>query len=767
VYDGVGVYKSENGGASWQHAGLENAGSIGKVLVHPDDPDRVYVAAMGVLFGDNSERGVFRTTNGGQHWEKVLFVTDSTGAVDLAMHPTQPDIIYAATWERVRRVNRTRYGGPTSGIYRSTDGGDSWVKLTNGLPSADLGRIGLATSPADPNLVYAVYATESGDLKGVYRSTDSGHSWSAANSNQIGYSSFMWWFGKMYVSPANAAHVFVLSLQLYRSLNGTANWKNVTQSQNVHVDQHALYIHPADPDLLVLGNDGGVYISEDGGETWAHKNTLPVTQFYACEIDNSLPARLYGGSQDNGTVRTLTGSTGDWQGILGGDGCVVRVDPSNNNYVYASFQNGFMWRSTNGGTTFTQTVSTILSSERRNWKTPYTIDPNSTNVLYYGTFRMYRSTNRALVWSPISPNLSGQPTGGTSRYGTLTSIDVSPVDANIIYAGTDDGRVWNTTDGGDTWNLLSNGLPDRWVTSVAAHPVNPQSAFVTFSGFRFDEYLPHVFRTDNNGQAWIDISGNLPEVPVNDIVVDPDLPDRLYLANDVGVYFSFNGGGYWELLGTGLPDVPVTDLCLHNPTKKLVAATHGRSLYSVQVDQLTGNIPLPVELVNFVAYPQGRSVILEWQTASERNNSHFLVERSADGRSFAAIAQVAGAGSGSQFRNYQSIDLHPLRGLNYYRLRQVDFDGQFEFSPVRVVDFIGKAPEMAVFPVPAGERLTVDFGEQSPAGAMLAVFNAKGQRLRSATVPEGAVQMQIDLDGLPQGIFFLYLENRNGVKTGF
>ncbi|MBN1340200.1 MAG: hypothetical protein JXA03_12800, partial [Bacteroidales bacterium] len=310
TYDGVGLYRSEDGGDTWTYAGLPESRNIGRIAVHPQNPDLVYVAAMGSLFADHPDRGVFRSADGGQNWEKALYISDSTGAIDLCINPLHPDTLYAAMWERVRRPHRRSYGGATSGIYRSTDGGSVWTELTAGLPSAaaSKGRIGIDLCSAQPGTLYAIYADKAGYFEGVYKSTDHGNTWQPTNDGALGstYQSYGWWFGRIKADPVDPAIAFVIGFDLYKTSTGGNSWSNVS-SWNVHVDQHEVYIHPYDNNRVILGNDGGLYVSDNGGSAWEWVNNLPVTQFYTCEADEQVPERLYGGTQDNGTNRTLTG----------------------------------------------------------------------------------------------------------------------------------------------------------------------------------------------------------------------------------------------------------------------------------------------------------------------------------------------------------------------------------------------------------------------------------------------------------------------------
>lgn len=588
TYDGFGIYRSDDAGQTWQHLGLENTGSVGRLAVHPTDPQVCFVAAMGRLFSNNPERGVYRTTNGGQTWEHVLFVSDSTGAIDIVMHPLHPDTIYAAMWERVRRPDRRDYGGVTSGIWRSVDGGENWALLSGGLPapSPSVGRIGIDISPSDPDVLYAIYADDIGYFTGVYHSGNAGNSWTRTNDGALSgmYSSYGWWFGRISVDPVNPDIAYALGLDLFKTTNGGNSWSMI--SSWVHVDQQAISAHPLNPDFVMLGNDGGVYLSYNGGSGWTFLENLPITQFYTCEVDEQIPQRVYGGTQDNGTNRTLTGNTADWQNIYGGDGFFVLVDPLDNNYVYAEYQYGNLARSVNGGYSFISAMSGISSSDRKNWNTPVVFDPGNPQVLYYGANRLYKSTNRAVSWQAISPDLTNGGGGVNVVWGTLTTIAVAVSNSQFVYAGTDDGNVWRTTNGGVNWARISDDLPDRWVTRVAVDPQNENTVCVTLSGYRYDAYLPHIFHSADAGDSWGDITGDLPDMPVNDIIIDPSLDSTLYIAADFGVYVTRDLGAHWQMLGDNLPNVPVTDLRLHQPTRTLIAATYGRSMFAFNLDQL-------------------------------------------------------------------------------------------------------------------------------------------------------------------------------------
>jgi len=588
AYDGYGVYKSGDAGNKWQHIGLEDAGSIGRIAVDPQNSDRVFIAAMGDLFGNDADRGVYRTEDSGANWEQVLFVSDSTGAIDLVIHPDNPDFILAAMWERIRRPNYRKYEGHSSGIYKSTDGGDTWTKLTTSLPNGLLGRIGLAIAPSNPNKVYTVIADQYG-LEGIYSSDNFGNSWSTVNQTDINTVSYMWWFGKIFVDPNDENTLFTTSLEMYKSTTGGNSWTNINRF--MHVDQHALVIHPLNSKLLVAGNDGGVYVSKNGGLSWDFKNTLPITQFYTCEIDYLQPKSLYGGSQDNGISRTITGNLNDWEFLSGGDGFGIQVDPTQNNIIYIENQYGNLGCSYDSGYSFNLITPSISIT---NWNTPYIIHPGNTETLLYGANTVYRTDDRGNSWSTISPDLANGPYEGNIPFGTITSIDVSTVNYNIIYAGTDDGNVWISKNDGANWDKISGTLPNRWVTKVLADPYNESSAYVTFSGYRYLEKISHIFKTNDFGVTWLDLSNDLPEVPVNDLVVNLVNEGHLYVSTDFGVFTSYNDGANWEILGESLPNVPVTDIDYNIEEGFLLAATYGRSMYKIDIEEVLSEKKTPL-----------------------------------------------------------------------------------------------------------------------------------------------------------------------------
>jgi len=611
TYDGRGVFKSADGGQSWTSIGLENTGSVGRIEVDPENPDRIFVAAMGHLFNNNPERGLYRSDDGGQTWQKKLFVNDSVGVIDLAVHPLDPDTVFAVTWERTRRPNKRVYGGPGCGIWRSFDGGDTWTKLASGLPASNLGRIGIAISQSNPSTLFAVYANTTGSFTGTFKSTNGGDSWAALSvSSNPEYSSFGWWFGQIRVDPTNPDKVYNLGLDWVKSTNGGTSWTDV--SPYLHADYHALYIHPANPNFMVVGNDGGIYISTNGGSLWGHK-PFSITQFYTSEIDFQNPTNFYGGAQDNGTVRTLTGNTDDWQGIYGGDGFVTLVNPDNDALWYAEYQYGGFYGTNGAG---------APSSLRYNWNTPYIFDPNNPNTMYIGAEKLFKSTNGGLNWNAISSDLSNGPTGQNGVvYGTITTIAASPLDGNVLWVGTDDGNLWFTANSGANWAKVSANLPKRWITRVVADLWDKNTAYVCLSGFRHFDDMAHIYKTTDNGQTWSSVAGNLPDVPVNDLILDPADPNTWYIATDVGVFATYNGGSDWEPFGINLPNVPVLDLTFHVPSRTMAAATYGRSMFRATLPLPTNTFsPERIENVMIVPNPFGSTTaisfnVLEKQTA--------------------------------------------------------------------------------------------------------------------------------------------------------
>ena len=585
---GNGIYKSMDGGLTWEHKGLDNSAYIGRVLVDHGNSDRIFVAACGYLFSYNDERGVYRSDDGGDTWDRVLYLTDSTAAIDLVQHPTNPNILYAAMWERTRGLEYRNSFGQTSGIWRTIDGGNTWEELTNGLLTGDVGRIGLTISQSNPNILYAFYDLPDFEV-GVFKTADGGDSWVRTNDTEL-YgmnSNFGWYFGQIRVHPTNPDLVFVMGVSLYRTTNGGNTWSD-QPSGGIHVDHHAMVIDET-TGKIIEGNDGGLYTTINNGNSWTKINNLPITQFYAIDIDNLEPGRIYGGTQDNNTIRTLTGNIDDWHAVLGGDGMFTLVDYTNSDIFYAEYQWGNLFRSTNGWDM--DYIAEAWEGDRVNWSAPLAMHPVDPQILYFGTYRVYKTTNRGTSWQIISDDL----TQGIDQYfHTITTIAISKVDPAIIVVGTGDGKVQVSENNGDTWTDISAGLPERWVTRVVTDPFDSQSIYVTLSGFRWDEPLPHVWKSTDLGQTWSDVTGNLPEFPVNDLVIDPDYPGHLIAGTDAGVYGSLDDGDTWEWIWGDIPAVPIYMMKIHESTRKIVVGTYGLSTYSANLDAILSVNPKPV-----------------------------------------------------------------------------------------------------------------------------------------------------------------------------
>ncbi|MEV7236370.1 glycosyl hydrolase [Streptomyces sp. NPDC051020] len=583
TYEGTGVYRSVDRGKTWKSVGLRDSATIGAIRTDPRNPRHVLVAAAGSLYTDGGDRGVYETRNAGKTWHRILRVPNgSTGAVDVQFDPSNPRRVYAVLWDRRREPDKRTYGGVGSGVYRSDDGGVKWTRLDGGLPGpgSDVGRIGLGISASEPGRLYAVWGNASGGFGGFLTSKDAGDSWTELPRNEDleeSQGGFQWWFGKVWVDPDDARHVHVAGVELMTTKDGGGTWTG--EGSAIHADQHAMAWDPRRSGRVYLGNDGGLYRSEaDGDGAWSKGTQQPWTQLYTVATTPQDTSRISGGAQDNGSLRSWGGVT--YNSYVGGDGLQNLINPTDRDNVFACYQYGNCFRSTNGGNANKYFTSATVS-DRRNWLTPLQFDPRDPKVLYYGGNRLNRSTDGGITWQVISPDLTGGPSRDTYPYGTLSTV-AAATDGRTVWVGTDDGRVWVTRDLGAHWTKVLEGQP--WVTRIAVDPVDPATAYVTLSGYRSGSAQPHVLRTRDAGATWNDLSGNLPQAPVNDVVLAEG--GRLYAATDQGVFTSRPGSAaHWYRVGDGLPLVPVDDIEYDAVNQRLVAATFGRGFYAIRTPE--------------------------------------------------------------------------------------------------------------------------------------------------------------------------------------
>jgi photosystem II stability/assembly factor-like uncharacterized protein len=625
---GVGVYRSIDGGSTWTRAGLERSRSIARIAVHPKDPDTAYVAVPGDLWTPTPDRGLYKTTDGGKTWKAVLQAAsdkDKVGAGDVAIDPSNPEVVYAALYAR-RRTPWSFVAGPDAtggkdlgGIFRSTDGGATWKKLTAGLPAAT-GRIGLSVYAKNPRIVYAVVQSSEGGTSniddvtskkgGVFRSDDGGDTW----VRQSNLDPRPFYFSQIRVDPQDDKKVYVLGFMLHVSEDGGKTWRE-DRFKNVHSDCHALAIDPRAPERILLGTDGGVYQSYSRGTQWIHLATMAIGEFYRIAVDKSTPYRICGGLQDNlnwvgpSATHTKDGIVNeDWINIQGGDGFYCMFDPTDPDIVYAESQGGSAHRMNlkSGAVKFLQPQPAEgQAAFRFNWDSPFIQSLHDPNTMYLAGNRVFALTDHGENWRAISPDLSTNnvdritTTGsGAETYGVVFALAESPVKAGMLWAGTDDGKLWVTEDGGTRWTDLTASLPaearNQWIARIEPGHKDAKVAYLAVSAYQTGNYAPLLYRTADGGHTWQSIAANLSkEWPVRAVREDPDNPDLLFAGTETGLFGSFDRGASWQPLG-GLPTVPVDDILVHPRDHDLVIATHGRSLYILDdirpLEQLTPDV---------------------------------------------------------------------------------------------------------------------------------------------------------------------------------
>ena len=624
---GAGVFKSIDAGKTWKQMGLIGTNTIPRIVINPINPDIVYVAASGHEWTDNEERGLYKTENGGKTWNKVFYKNEKTGVIDLAMDPSDPKTLYLSTWQRVREKwndPRTKNDYNGSSIYKSTDAGKTWNEISKGLPEAKFrGRIGIDVSRSNPNVIYAFVDNyeilrenddaenvdsygrpKGGVIKGatVFRSDDKGNTWkqtSVLNEYMETLSAtYGWVFGQIRVDPKNENKIYVMGLGLNVSEDGGKTFKEL---EGMHGDHHGLWIDPDNTNYLANVNDGGLAISYDGGKEWkTFANNMPLVQFFNVAADMSKPFKVYGSIQDHGSFRGVVDlSQGrdkipaqNFERAPGGEGSNHAIDPTNPDIVYSA---GFYGTLTRSNMKTDESKNIVPKAEkgeptlRGQWLAPFIISPHNSNTLYIGFQYLFKTTDRGESWQKISPDLTyNDPNkSGDIPYQTIFSISESPLKAGLIYAGTDDGRVHVTKDDGKTWKEIVKGLPyGKWVSELVASAYDENIVYMSQNGKQDDDFMPYLWKSTDNGDTWESIVNNLPTGPINVIKEDPKNKNILYVGNDFGVYVSLNGGKFWYSLPGKLPTTYVHDLVIHPRDNIMIAATHGRGLYALDVEYL-------------------------------------------------------------------------------------------------------------------------------------------------------------------------------------
>lgn len=608
ISPGIGLYKSMDGGKKWTHTGLPDAGQIGKIEVHPDNPNLVYVAALGQIFGPNPERGVFRSKDGGQNWKKVLYISDSTGVVDLAMNPHNPREIYAAAWRAERKPWTLIDGGHEGGIWKTMDGGDTWTKLEGGLPTGLLGKIGLAISPVNPERVWALVMAADEEKGGLYRSDDAGASWTRiCRDHQLRQRG--WYYTHITAHPTDENTLFANNVRFFKSIDGGKTFERIGTP---HGDNHDVWINPNQPDIMVQCNDGGACVTLNGGKTWSTQLNQPTSEFYRVTVDDQFPYRLYAGQQDNTTISVpshgmygLT-ETEHWFDVGGGESADVGVNPENPDIIWAGTYSGeitILNRKTGHVRQVTAYPHYTEGTEMRDlkyrwqWNFPIVVSQHDPNVIYHTSNYVHRTTDDGQTWERISPDLTraidkyfdipGGPiqhdATGVEVYSSIFAFEESPHQAGLLWAGSDDGRVHLSRDGGENWTEITpKGMPyEGTVNKIELSTHEPGRAFIAVYNYRYNDFKPYIYRTDNYGQSWTPLTDGSNGIPddhfVRAIAEDPARKGLLYAGTEFGMYVSFDDGAQWQPLQLNLPHTPITDLEVHEGD--LVLSTQGRAFW--------------------------------------------------------------------------------------------------------------------------------------------------------------------------------------------
>jgi photosystem II stability/assembly factor-like uncharacterized protein len=734
---GDGVYRSSDDGATWENVGLKDSMHIGRIVVDPRDSAVVYVAAMGPLWSAGGDRGLYKTADGGKTWKAALTISENTGVSDVAFDPSNPDVLYAAAYQRRRHVWTLIDGGPESAIYKSSDAGATWTKLDRGLPREDMGRIGLAVSPVNPDVVYAVIEAAN-SAGGFFRSTDRGASWEKMSAYVPGGPMY---YNEIFADPTHVDRVYSMDVYMQVTEDGGRTFKNVGERWK-HVDNHALWIDPDDPDHLVNGNDGGVYESFDRGHAWEFKANLPITQFYHVAVDTSTPFYfLYGGTQDNtslgGPSRTATdhGITNDqWFVTTGGDGFVSRPDPDDPNIVYAESQNGVLVRfdrRTGEQTDIQPQAGRDEAPLRWNWDSPLIVSPHLHTRLYFAAQRVFRSDDRGNTWTPISGDLTRQidrntlkvmgrvwsvdavaKNASTSFYGNIVSLAESPVKEGLLYAGTDDGLVQVTEDGGTTWRKIEKvpGVPDHaYVSRLEPSLREADTVYAAFDNHKMGDLAPYLLRSTDRGRTWTSVAGNLPaRGSVYVVVEDPEKPGLLFAGTEFGVFFTIDGGKKWTKLEGGLPTIAVRDIAIQRREHDLAIATFGRGFYILD-DYRALQLVTPESLEQNAVFPVRQA----WM--------------------FVPSMPYGLRGKGFLGESFYTAPNPPFGAVVTYYLKE----GLQTRRQARLAREKALVKEGAAVPYPTWDELRAEDREEPPA-VVLTVTDEAGNVVRRVTGPTGA-----------------------------
>jgi photosystem II stability/assembly factor-like uncharacterized protein len=597
---GNGIYKSTNGGETWSEFALSEVKIINKIIVHPTNSNIIYVAAIGNYFSRNPNKGIYKTTDGGSNWDKILYIDDETGFSDIHIHNSNPDIIFATSYRRFRSNQQSIATSENVKIFKSSNAGLNWEILENGLPNYKVCKIMMDIAPSDPNTLYASYVDSTANLLGLFKSSNGGNNWVSCPTNGISdiYKGFGWYFHKIAIHPTNTNTLYLCGVELYRTTNSGTSWNLAAptwSTYEVHADKHDLVF--LNNNSFLLSTDGGLYKTTNSGSNYNRIENIPIVQLYRIEEKYF----IYGGAQDNGTWGYTFDGIGQWEKYLGGDGFQVRFFNHDSNVMWGETQNGRLYVSTNSGGWFITGFNGIEESDRRNWDMPYIVDYN--DYMYTGTYRVYANYSGASPnWEPISDDLTDGNTYGSS-FHTISAIDKSKINDDLILVGTSDANVWKSTNNGNDWIEITNNLPERYVSAVRASPNNPNNIYVTHTGYRDNDHSPHIHKSTDLGNTWISIQGDLPNFAIYDVEIYEGLENYIFVATDGGVYYTSNGGLNWKRLGYNMPIIPVFDIIVKN--QYVIAGTFARSIQIIYLDDNFLGISIPKSPNNsiFSVYP--------------------------------------------------------------------------------------------------------------------------------------------------------------------